>query len=1173
MSNTAEKFDAKVSVRSKMHYLVKIKAKLAAHPNRDIMFRNSVFGPWLDTPHSPNDNHLLNYVLQHQVFIPESVKAKELWAVIMDEKRWVALDDEDAVRVCLLAVCELVLMGREEFLNVPPHLLTLAEDFFSWNAYPWGEYMWKYFYQRTVNVVPKHADMHLKLQKEKSKKQATYNLNGFVWALKIWILETFPNSNNWWSKDPNVIPRGLAWSNFRRFEKPDYDRLFVQDPYPIIDLVPTDKEMQQPWFIRSMAFLRGEDVPFIQAVLPNGVVHEKEGAPSIVGEVVQSLNKDVLTDVEPKENCVENDGVQDVVVQDVGEEHDVVQEAYQQLLGDSAEKNVVPESRKLMDAFEALFTEVVDVQPKLVPKVDKLRKMFCASLRLPVQPITVKENECDGKKHEEVNVQQNDVISETSNGVVGVANKITCDADTQPSTLTFLIDALAFANDPPSMPVFDCAGPDNLLQANEFCGEQSYVVSEEAKDCYERDPASVAVPANGNQNMCAATDMSAEKTRVNQTMDCASLEANTSELIGFIQKTNDLDKFIGELTNNEMMKQLMASPPPNGFKENVYGCKRRRRKPGPACVTPYQKQSDTTPLPRKRAKRATNVNKPLEAGQFPTNDRSDSPRIITTEDSDWQKLPVEPFREDLKRQKKCNPCKVTVPGYLKFLLKHGPNEEANKMYKFPWGGCDIVVNDDFWLALLGLDRKIGWLTDMLYFPLNEPRTHWVLAELQISTGTVTLYDSLAPRKRQKNLPIQENRKWWSSMREKLSRQLPLFLNESGVLQSKGISVGSYEITFNFSESVPCQAAVYGDCVFPRAFHGYCCRHLMMNFNLKSRKHKALFWKTCKAYLVSDFDSAIAEIRSFKPDAYRKLEEAGFEKWSRAYCPAKRYNYLTSNNAESINSLTKNVRKVPVTMLIEYYRELIQQWYCDRRYNGEGEPPADALTSWASAKVNDRMIKSATWVIRGIRHGKIYQVRDSRSVHTVNLTEGECSCRKWQLSGLPCGHVCAVARFSGMSNCNHWAKGWFSQTTLKRTYQQLVHPLKEPWETPGDVQVVLPPAIVKRQPGRPKENQRIRSQGEEPRIVRCSRCGVAGHYRDACREPLPSQNVRRTTTTNNEPDACEEMDYDQDDASMDDVMDYSQYTSSTAYNESSMGDMMDFSPHIPSHDYYYPQFYD
>jgi hypothetical protein len=65
MSIATEVFDAKVSVRSKMHYLVKIKAKLAAHPNHDIMFRNSVCGRWLDIPHSPNDNHLLNYVLQH----------------------------------------------------------------------------------------------------------------------------------------------------------------------------------------------------------------------------------------------------------------------------------------------------------------------------------------------------------------------------------------------------------------------------------------------------------------------------------------------------------------------------------------------------------------------------------------------------------------------------------------------------------------------------------------------------------------------------------------------------------------------------------------------------------------------------------------------------------------------------------------------------------------------------------------------------------------------------------------------------------------------------------------------------------------------------------------------------------------------------------------------------
>ena len=117
----------------------------------------------------------------------KTVKSIELWRVLMDEKRWVALNDEDAVRVCLLVVCELIFMGREEFLNVPHHLLILVEDFFAWNAYPLGEYMWTYFYKRTVNVVPKHADMNLQLKNDESKQKqpVTYNLNGFVWALKV----------------------------------------------------------------------------------------------------------------------------------------------------------------------------------------------------------------------------------------------------------------------------------------------------------------------------------------------------------------------------------------------------------------------------------------------------------------------------------------------------------------------------------------------------------------------------------------------------------------------------------------------------------------------------------------------------------------------------------------------------------------------------------------------------------------------------------------------------------------------------------------------------------------------------------------------------------------------------------------------------------------------------
>ncbi|PWA65055.1 hypothetical protein CTI12_AA334590 [Artemisia annua] len=92
----------------------------------------------------------------------------------------------------------------------------------------------------------------------------------------------------------------------------------------------------------------------------------------------------------------------------------------------------------------------------------------------------------------------------------------------------------------------------------------------------------------------------------------------------------------------------------------------------------------------------------------------------------------------------------------------------------------------------------------------------------------------------------------------------------------------------------------------------------------------------------------------------------------------------------------------------------------------------------------------------------------------------------------------------MTSCNHLAKRWFRTTTLKATYQALIYPLGEydSWELPTNLQVVKPPSMVKPQPGRPKNKDRIRSQGEEPRENSCQRCGSGAHTRGECSAPLP-----------------------------------------------------------------------
>lgn len=173
-----------------------------------------------------------------------------------------------------------------------------------------------------------------------------------------------------------------------------------------------------------------------------------------------------------------------------------------------------------------------------------------------------------------------------------------------------------------------------------------------------------------------------------------------------------------------------------------------------------------------------------------------------------------------------------------------------------------------------------------------------------------------------------------------------------------------------------------------------------------------------------------------------------------------------------------------------------------------DAPDDDLSEWATAKLNHRMAKSANWKVIGIEKDRVYEVRDTKKCHIVDLEQGECTCRQWQLSGIPCGHVCAVGRFAGLSSVKKLAKAWFFNSTLKGTYGDIIYPLKDVtmWDTPADIQCVSPPVATKRPAGRPKKRNRILSQGEVPTRNSCGRCGGAGHNRLTCNALIVKEKV-------------------------------------------------------------------
>ncbi|GKC38380.1 transposase, MuDR, MULE transposase domain protein, partial [Tanacetum coccineum] len=227
-----------------------------------------------------------------------------------------------------------------------------------------------------------------------------------------------------------------------------------------------------------------------------------------------------------------------------------------------------------------------------------------------------------------------------------------------------------------------------------------------------------------------------------------------------------------------------------------------------------------------------------------------------------------------------------------------------------------------------------------------------------------------------------------------------------------------------------------------------------------------------AFMPEEFRSNMDILQTVQLDAYHKLMEVGPQRWSRAHCPLIRYNYMTSNSVESVNACSVLNRKLPIIMLTETYREMLQKCNMNMKINTIGND-----------KVHKRKLKSALWVVNGIDQN-LYQVYDGGHNREVNLMSRSCQCRKWQLSGIPCGHVIAVTRFLGLTDCVQFVADWFKKEKYQGTYAESIHFVGDmhEWELPSHIHPAIPPRMDNPQPGRPKNTNRILSQGEEPRTM-------------------------------------------------------------------------------------------
>ncbi|KAA0032136.1 MuDRA-like transposase [Cucumis melo var. makuwa] len=279
--------------------------------------------------------------------------------------------------------------------------------------------------------------------------------------------------------------------------------------------------------------------------------------------------------------------------------------------------------------------------------------------------------------------------------------------------------------------------------------------------------------------------------------------------------------------------------------------------------------------------------------------------------------------------------------------------------------------------------------------------------------------------------------------------------------------------------------------FPSAFHGLCVQHLSQNLHDKYKNDTiaTLFYNASRTYRESTFVEAWRHLLAFPNGSGKYLNDIGIARWSRVHCPERRYNMMTTNIAESMNSILKEPRDLPIASFLENVRALLQRWFWERRE--EGIKVTSTLTKWAELVIQKKQEGALTMKVNPIDCYQ-FHVKNLDKEEVVNLQTKECTCKEFQAEKLPCSHVIAAARDRNINVYSLYAN-YYTNECLLAAYAEAVYPVgnQSDWKTSEDYvhMTVLPPKVVKRV-GRPKK-KRIPSVGEAPKLHKCGRCKQVG----------------------------------------------------------------------------------
>ncbi|GKA78685.1 multidrug resistance-associated protein 5 [Tanacetum coccineum] len=256
-------------------------------------------------------------------------------------------------------------------------------------------------------------------------------------------------------------------------------------------------------------------------------------------------------------------------------------------------------------------------------------------------------------------------------------------------------------------------------------------------------------------------------------------------------------------------------------------------------------------------------------------------------------------------------------------------------------------------------------------------------------------------------------------------------------------------------------------------------------------------------LMSDQHKGLIEdVKDVIPNAeHRQCARHIYENFKKQYPPRAFFEVdrgckaIKNGFSKCFNSVIVNVRHKPLLTMLEAIRVIV-------------------LERMNKIREISRKWNPGFWHV--IPAGEnLFEVRSGSEGFTVDEDKRTCSCRMWQLSGLPCVHATKVI-FLINRVPESYVPAWFETDMYFVAYHNYVKPVlgMNFWPDQSMYSIVLPPK-PRKMFGRPRK-KRIRAIGEGGSSTRvskvgsqgsCSNCKKPGHNKSSCKELVVEQTPK------------------------------------------------------------------